>query len=202
MLAPDLARAAHEPCSMPEGILTPRATGGTPSAAASATGMCAPGYGLAALPAMAARWCRAVPASCPPRRRPHPISALRRSGGGDHGRPVGDDRGEGGRSRPDGRKRVTGRERRVLLDRQGVLVACRVESAGMPDRRAARALTGGSSPLRPEIHAVTEDAGSESKALAEDIEERNGRRPKVAGRRAPGAGKRRSGSPGSAMRPA
>ena len=54
----------------------------------------------------------------------------------------------------------------MLVDTLGLLVACRVEPAGMSDRRAARALTAGLSPLWPRIDTVIADAGYESKKLA------------------------------------
>ena len=44
----------------------------------------------------------------------------------------------------------------------------------MSDRRAARGLTAGLSPLWPEIHTVIADAGYESKSLAQDLRDRNG----------------------------
>ena len=42
---------------------------------------------------------------------------------------------------------MKGRERQILVDANGFLVACRVEPAGISDRRAARLLTGGLAPL-------------------------------------------------------
>jgi hypothetical protein len=69
---------------------------------------------------------------------------------------------------------VKGRKRQMLVDTLGFLVTCRVESAGMSDRRAARFLTGGLSPLWPTIHTVIADAGFESKGLYQDLKDRNG----------------------------
>lgn len=69
---------------------------------------------------------------------------------------------------------MKGRKRQILVDTQGFLVACRVEPAGMSDRRAARGLTTGLSPLWPTVHTVIADAGYESKALAQDLRDRNG----------------------------
>lgn len=69
---------------------------------------------------------------------------------------------------------IKGRKRQMLVDTQGFLIACRVESAGMSDRRAARFLTGGLAPLWPTIHSVIADAGYESKGLSQDLKDRNG----------------------------
>jgi putative transposase len=61
-----------------------------------------------------------------------------RSDSGDHGRPVGEDDRKGGVRGFDGHKCVKGRKRQILVDTQGFPVSCRVEPAGMADRRAAR----------------------------------------------------------------
>ena len=68
---------------------------------------------------------------------------------------------------------MKGRKRQILVDTQGFLLACRVESAGTSDRRAARGLTAGLSPLWPQVHTVIADAGYESKGLAQDLRDRN-----------------------------
>ncbi|WP_432280479.1 transposase [Tropicimonas omnivorans] len=69
---------------------------------------------------------------------------------------------------------MKGRKRQILVDTEGFLVSCRVEPAGMSDRRAARSLTAGLSPLWPKIHTVIADAGYESKSLNQDLRDRNG----------------------------
>ncbi len=69
---------------------------------------------------------------------------------------------------------MKGRKRQILVDTQGFLVACRVEPAGISDRRAARGLTAGLSPLWPKVHTVIADAGYESKSLARNIRDGNG----------------------------
>jgi len=58
----------------------------------------------------------------------------------------------GGTNGFDGRKRVKGRKRHILVDTLGLLVANRVEPANISDRRAAARLLGGLSPLFPRIH--------------------------------------------------
>jgi putative transposase len=67
----------------------------------------------------------------------------------------------------------------MLVDTQGLLISCRVEPASISDRRAARDLTDGLSPLWPRIHTVIADAGYESKALAQDMKDRNNWRLKI-----------------------
>ena len=64
---------------------------------------------------------------------------------------------------------MKGRKRQILVDTQGFLVACRVEPAGMSDRKAARDPTAGLSPFWPKIHTVIADAGYESKTLAKEL---------------------------------
>jgi hypothetical protein len=58
----------------------------------------------------------------------------------------------------------------MLVDSLGLLVACRVEPAGVSDRKAARALTAGLSALWPRIDTVIADAGYESKKLARHLQ--------------------------------
>jgi putative transposase len=76
----------------------------------------------------------------------------------------------------DGPKRVKGRKRHILVDTLGLLIASRVESAGMSDRRAGARLVAGLSPLWPTIRAVIADAGHGSRRLAAEIKRREGRR--------------------------
>jgi putative transposase len=66
----------------------------------------------------------------------------------------------------DAHKRVKGRKRHILVDTRGLLVASRVEPAGMPDRRAGERLVYGLAPLWPEIRTIIADAGHESRRLA------------------------------------
>ncbi len=49
---------------------------------------------------------------------------------------IGEDDRKGGVRGFDGHKRVNGRKRQILVDTEGFLVACRVESAGMIRRIA------------------------------------------------------------------
>ena len=78
---------------------------------------------------------------------------------------------------------MKGRKRQILVDTQGFLLACRVELAGTSDRRAARGLTAGLSPLWLQVHTVIADAGYESKGLAQDLRDRNGWRLVIVKRR-------------------
>ena len=71
----------------------------------------------------------------------------------------------------DGHTRVKGRKRQILVDANGFLVSCRVEPAGMSDRRAVRVLTAGLAPLWPRIRTVIADAGYESAALTQHLVE-------------------------------
>lgn len=66
----------------------------------------------------------------------------------------------------DGHKRVKGRKRHILVDTLGLLVASRVEPAGMSDRRARERLVYGLAPLWPGIRVIVADAGHESRRLA------------------------------------
>jgi putative transposase len=81
---------------------------------------------------------------------------------------------------------VIGRKRQILVDANGLLVACRVEPAGMFDRRAARALTAGLAPLWPRIREVIADAGYESAALAQHLAENAGWELRIIKRPRPG----------------
>jgi len=71
----------------------------------------------------------------------------------------------------DGHKRVKGRKRQILVDTLGLLVASRVEPAGMSDRRAGERLVYGLAPLWPEIHTIIADAGHASRRLARLLRE-------------------------------
>jgi DNA-binding MarR family transcriptional regulator len=66
----------------------------------------------------------------------------------------------------DAHKRVKGRKRHILVDSFGQLIACRVEPADIPDRKAAGLLLGGLGPLFPNIRTVIADAGHQSRKLA------------------------------------
>lgn len=74
----------------------------------------------------------------------------------------------------DGHKRVKEHKRQILVDANGLLVACRVEPAGVSDRRAARALAGGLAPLWPRIQTAIADAGDVCGALARHLAEHEG----------------------------
>jgi len=69
---------------------------------------------------------------------------------------------------------VTGRKRQLLVDTLGFPLAWRVEPANMSDKKAARYLVGGLSPLWPRIEMVIADAGYLSEKLSS--------RPKPVGR--------------------
>ena len=69
---------------------------------------------------------------------------------------------------------MKGRKRQILVDANGFLVACRVEPAGMSDRKAARLLTAGLAPLWPRLRTVIADAGYQSGALAQYLSEHAG----------------------------
>ena len=74
----------------------------------------------------------------------------------------------------DGHKRVKGRKRHILVDTLGLLIASRVEPAGMSDRRAGAKLVAGLAPLWPTIRTVIADAGHESRKLAAEIKRQEG----------------------------
>lgn len=69
---------------------------------------------------------------------------------------------------------MKGRKRQILVDANGFLVTCRVEPAGMSDRKAARFLTAGLAPLWPRLRTIIADAGCESGALAQHLEDQAG----------------------------
>lgn len=71
----------------------------------------------------------------------------------------------------------------MLVDTQGFLISCRVEPAGISDRRAARDLTDGLAPLWPRIHTVIADAGYESRALARHLRDQSDWRLRIVRRR-------------------
>ena len=85
----------------------------------------------------------------------------------------------------DGHKRVKGRKRHILVDTLGLLIASRVEPAGMSDRRAGGRLVAGLSPLWPTIRTVIADAGHESRRLAAEIKRHEGWRLVIVKRREP-----------------
>jgi putative transposase len=69
---------------------------------------------------------------------------------------------------------VKGRKRHILVDTLGLLIASRVEAAGLSDRRAGARLVAGLSPLWPTIRTVIADAGHESQKLAAKIQRHEG----------------------------
>ncbi|MEM8572758.1 MAG: transposase [Pseudomonadota bacterium] len=68
---------------------------------------------------------------------------------------------------------MKGRKRQIPVETQGVLVVCRVEPAGMSDRKSARNLMAGLPALWPKVHSVVADAGYESKSLTPHLREAN-----------------------------
>lgn len=74
----------------------------------------------------------------------------------------------------DGHKRVKGRKWHILVDTLGLLIASRVEPAGMSDLRARATLVACLSPLWPTIRTVIADAGHESRKLAAEIKRHEG----------------------------
>jgi putative transposase len=68
----------------------------------------------------------------------------------------------------------------------GLLVGCRVEPAGMADRRAARALTAGIASMWPRISTVIADAGYESGALTKHLADHPGWKLRIIKRPQPG----------------
>ena len=74
----------------------------------------------------------------------------------------------------DGHKRVKGRKRHILVDTLGLLIASRVEPAGMSDRRAGGRLVAGLSPIWPSIRTVIADASYQSRRLAAEIKRHAG----------------------------
>ena len=67
-----------------------------------------------------------------------------------------------------------GRKRHILVDTLGLLIASRVEPAGVSDRRAGAKLVAGLAPLWPTIRTVIADAGHESRKLAAEIKRQEG----------------------------
>ncbi len=74
----------------------------------------------------------------------------------------------------DGHKQIKGRKRHILVDSQGIPIACRVEPANMSDRRGAERLLGGLGPLFPGIRTVMADAGYQSRKLARHLMRQDG----------------------------
>jgi putative transposase len=66
----------------------------------------------------------------------------------------------------DAHKVIKGRKRHILVDTLRLLIATRVEPAGMSDRRAGERLVSGLAPLWPRIRTIMADAGHESRRLA------------------------------------
>jgi Transposase DDE domain len=60
----------------------------------------------------------------------------------------------------DGHKLVRGRKRHILVDTLGLIIASRVEPAGISDQRAGTRLLGGLRPFFPAIRTVMADAGT------------------------------------------
>ena len=69
---------------------------------------------------------------------------------------------------------MKGRKHHILLDTLGLLLACRVEPAGLSDRRSGARLVAGLAPLWPTIRTVIADAGHESSKLATEIRSHEG----------------------------
>lgn len=69
---------------------------------------------------------------------------------------------------------MKGRKRHILVDTLGLLIASRVEPAGMSDRQAGARLVAGLSPIWPTIRTVIADAGHESQKLAAEIQRHEG----------------------------
>ena len=69
---------------------------------------------------------------------------------------------------------MKGRKRQLLVDTLGFPLAWRVEPANMSDKKAARYLVGGLSPLWPRIETVIADAGYLSEKLMEFIKDHAG----------------------------
>jgi len=74
----------------------------------------------------------------------------------------------------DGHKRIKGRKRHILVDTQGIPIACRVEPANMSDRHGAERLLGGLGPLFPGIRTIMADAGHQSRKLARQLMQQDG----------------------------
>ena len=74
----------------------------------------------------------------------------------------------------DGHKRVKGRKRHILVDTLGLIIANRVEPAGISDQRAGGRLLGGLRPLFPLIRTVMADAGHQSRKLARALKRYEG----------------------------
>jgi putative transposase len=74
----------------------------------------------------------------------------------------------------DGHKLVKGRKRHVLVDTLGLVLARRVEPAGVSDQRAGARLLGGLRPLFPAIRTVMADAGHQGRKLARALKRHEG----------------------------
>lgn len=69
----------------------------------------------------------------------------------------------------DAHKKVKGRKRHILVEATGLVVANRLEPAGVSDRRAGEALVVGLEPPWPDIRTVIADAGHEIRKLARKL---------------------------------
>ena len=139
-----------------------------------AEGFSALGHGLVVFSTLASRWCLdpAPPGSLcqsPAGGRSRALSQR-----GDHGQPIGENHRKGGVRGFDGHKKVKGRKRQLLVGTLGFPLAWRVEPANMSDKKAARYLVGGLSPLWPRIETVIADAGYLSEKLMEFIKDHAG----------------------------
>lgn len=72
----------------------------------------------------------------------------------------------------DGGKRVVGRKRHVLVDTEGLVVACHVSGADVSDQAGARRLLAGLRPLQPRLELVWADRAYGGRPLAAWAEER------------------------------
>jgi putative transposase len=74
----------------------------------------------------------------------------------------------------DGHKLVKGRKRHILVDTLGLILASRVEPAGISDQKAGTRLLGGLRPFVPAIRTVMADAGHQSRKLARALKRHEG----------------------------
>jgi putative transposase len=74
----------------------------------------------------------------------------------------------------DGHKLVKGRKRHILVDTLGLVLARRVEPAGVSDQRAGARLLDGLRPLFPAIRIVMADAGHQGRKLARALKRHEG----------------------------
>lgn len=74
----------------------------------------------------------------------------------------------------DGHKLIKGRKRHILVDTLGLIIASRVEPAGISDQRAGARRLGGLRPFFPAIRTVMADAGHQSRKLARTLKQHEG----------------------------